>query len=255
MNGSLAAFRTELRGAAERRVRAHRRRRRAALAAALALFAVACTGITLAASGVFEASPAPAEVVEDFGAYATQLGYHPRSHRAQLVAVDGDFRLYATPNREGTYCIVTSAPWRPPGKLTGDGGVCVPPKKAAEPIAVGVTAASSASDRDDVTLVVAGRVLDPDARRIRFADATGDAIERPLGAAGFFVVGVRQPACTGESWSPVFTATDAQGDPVATARITLIYVDQRHAQSNSCGVWGFEGTPHGPYPFDEQPDG
>jgi hypothetical protein len=251
MNGSVAAFRAELRSAAKRRARIHRRRRRAALASLITLFAVACTGITLAANGVFAASPAPGEVVEDFGAYATQLGYHPRSHHAQLVAVDGEFRLYATPNREGTYCIVTSAPWRPPGRHTGDGGVCVPPKKAAEPIAVGITAASG--DPDQI-MVVAGRVLDSDARRLRFADATGDDIERPLGAGGFFVVGVHQPPCTGTSWSPIFTATDAQGNPVATARITLTYVDPHHGErGNPCG--GFEGTPHGPYPFDEQPQG
>lgn len=251
MNPSIAAVRAELLRAGVRRCRAHRRRRRVALATATLLILAISAGITLAASGLLIGSPAPAEVVEDFDSYATQLGYHPQSGRARLVAADGDFLLYATTNRQGTYCIVTSAPWRRPGKLTGDGGVCVPPKKAAEPIAVGVTGASAAGGRGEMTLVVVGRVRDQHARTIDFADAGGEPIERRLGAQGFFVVGVRH-SCTGESWSPTFEATDAKGNVVAKAKITLTYVDPRHARDNRCG--GSEVTPHGPYPFDRQPD-
>jgi hypothetical protein len=247
MNPSLAAVRAELLEAAVRRCGVHRRRRRLGLATLSLLLAAAFTGITLAATGLLLGSAAPPEVVEDFDAYTEQLGYHPQPGRARLVAKDGNFLLYATTNREGTYCIVTSAPWRPPGKLTGDGGVCVPPEKAAEPIAVGVTAASAANESGETTLVVAGRVRDQRAQTIRFTDAGGEPIERTLGAQGFFVAGVRH-ICTGESWSPIFTASDSAGNRVATAKITLAYVDPRHTLANTCGGW--EGTPHGPYPFD-----
>jgi hypothetical protein len=102
-----------------------------------------------------------------------------------------------------------------------------------------------------MTFVVVGRVRDQRARTIHFTDAGGEPIERTLGARGFFVVGV-QHTCTGESWSPTFTATDSDGDAVVTAKITLTYVDPRRALGNSCG--GSEVTPHGPYPFDRQPN-
>jgi hypothetical protein len=249
VNPTLAAVRAELLQAAERRSGAHRRRRRLALATVSTLLAVALTGITLASTGLLLGSAAPPEVVEDFDAYTEQLGYHPQAGRARLVAEDGDFLLYATTNREGTYCIVTSAPWRRPGKLTGDGGVCVPPKKAAEPIAVGVTAASAVGEEGEGTFVVAGRVREQRARTIQFTDAGGEPVETTLGAQGFFVVAVRH-TCTGESWSPTFTTLDSAGNPVATAKITLAYVDPRRPLGSSCG--GFEVTPHGPYPFDRQ---
>jgi hypothetical protein len=252
VNSSMAAVRAELRRAAVRQSRAYRRRLRALLTTASLVIAALATGLALAATGVL-GSAAPPEVVEDFDAYAEQLGYHPRSGRAQLVAADREFLLYATTNREGTYCIVTSVPWRRPGKLTGDGGVCVPPERAAEPIAVAVTAASARGDDDELTLAVVGRVRGREARTIQFADAGGERIERPLGAEGFFVVGVRH-ACTGESWSPIFKATDSGGNAIATAKITLTYVEplsRRHGLEKSCG--GFEGVPHGPYRFDAQP--
>jgi hypothetical protein len=131
--------------------------------------------------------------------------------------------------------------------LTGDGGVCVPPEKAAEPIAVGITAASAVGESGEATLVVVGRVRDQRARTIEFTDAGGEPIASTPGAQGFFIVGVRH-TCTGESWSPTFTAADSAGNPVATAKITLSYVEPRRAFDQSCG--GFEVTPHGPYPFD-----
>jgi hypothetical protein len=247
VNPAIAAVRAELRGAAVRRCRAHRRRRRAALATASLLVAAISTGIALAATGLLPGSPAPAEVREDFNSYARQLGYHPKPGRAVLVAKDGEFLLYATTNREGTYCIVTSAPWRRPGRLTGDGGVCVPPTEAAEPIAVAITAASAVGEKRAMTFVVVGRVRDRRARTIHFTNAGGEPIEKALGAQGFFVAGV-QHTCTGESWSPIFTATDADGNVVATAKITLGYVDPQRTRYETCG--GFAGIPHGPYPFD-----
>ena len=252
MNEAIAAVRMGLRNASERRARTRRRRRRAAFAAIALTIATACTGITLAASGVFSASPAPPEVVDDFGAYATRLGFHPSSHRAQLVAVDGDdYRLYATPNREGTYCIVTATPWRPPGKDTGDGGVCVPPKKAAEPIAVGTTALSVFHTDDEPVAVLAGRVRLPHAAAIEFTDKRGDSVRKALGAGGFFVAAVPYLPCDGRSWDPVFTATDEDGAALASARITVMWVDPQHSEPGRCGGW--ETTPHGPYAFDEQP--
>ena len=229
MSESIAAFRLELRDAAERRARRYRRRRRVAFVAVAVLVATVCTGITVAATGWFHGSPAPPEVVEDFQSYTPQLGFHPHSRRAQLVARDGeDFALYATTNREGTYCLVTSAPWLPPGR-NGDGGVCVRRREATEPIAAGVTRVGRAEAGTQETIVVAGRVLAPGARAIRFSTAEGKPVERPLGAGGFFVAAV-QFSCVDSGWAPLFIAANADGEELASAVIPLAWAAQSPGQ-------------------------
>jgi hypothetical protein len=243
---SIAAFRSELRAAAERRVRAHRRRRRITLVAAAGAAAAVCTGITVAATGVFSASPAPPEVVADFQSYTPQLGYHPHSGRAQLVAKDGDdYLLYATTNKEGTYCIVTSAPWKRPGSLD-DGGTCVPERDATLPIAAGVSAAGAIDVDGESTLVVTGRVQDTRARAIHFASATGEPVERPLGAGGFFIAAVRLRLCPGANWEPTFTALDAKDEEIARASIVLVDVRRDPPLSQGPPVCGMGVAPHGP---------
>jgi hypothetical protein len=244
VSDSIVAFRVQLRGAAHRRARTYRRRRHMALAALAVLAATVCTGITVAATGWFQASPAPPEVVEDFQSYTPQLGFHPQSRRAQLVARDGDFALYATTNREGTYCVVTSAPWLPPGR-NGDGGVCVKPRDATEPIAAGITRMGRAEAGTEETVVVAGRVLVPGARAIRFATADGDPVERSLGAGGFFVAAV-DFSCVANGWAPPFIASDADGEELARAVIPLAWTPTSPGQQDGPPRCLLPMGPHGP---------
>jgi hypothetical protein len=216
----------------------------------VSLAAVALTaGIALAAINVI-GSPAPQDVVDDFAAYPPQLGYQPDGGSARLVAVDGAFALYATTSRDGTSCVITSAPWRRPGKSSGDGGVCIPQSAADLPVVASITAASEVAD-NDVTFVVVGRVKSDEAREVNFATPEGDELERELGPGGFFIAGV-QHSCNGKNWAPTFIATDAQGATITRATITLSVGDRHSATAaHTCG--GFEGTPHGPYAFDPQP--
>jgi hypothetical protein len=247
VNDSIAAFRIQLRGAAERRIRTHRRRRRIGFAGFAVATATACTGITLGATGLFSAAPAPPEVVADFESYTPQLGFHPQSGQAQLVARDGeDFLLYATRNKEGTYCIVASAPWKRPGKLN-DGGTCVLKRDATAPIAAGIPAAGAIGEDARGTLVVAGRVLDQAAREIRFTSSSGEQIERPLGAGGFFIAALELEMCPDRNWEPTFTAVDAGGEEVARASILLVDVRSDPRNPNAPPVCGFGAAPHGPY--------
>ncbi len=185
----ILAYRAELRRAASRGVAARRRRR--LLVLAVIAVGVLVTGISIAATGWFTAEPAPKPVVEDFKAYTPQLGVHPEPGKAVFVAQDGEFKLYATTNREGTYCLVVDLPWRRP--QAGDGGVCVPKRDATEPL----TAAAASLG------VVVGRVT----------DHTG----RDVGSACWTWKG---------DWAPIFTALDGSGTPVRTARILLVRVDR-----------------------------
>lgn len=238
MSESIAEFRVQLRGAAERRVRTRRRHRRAGLVTLALLGATVCTGITVAATGWLHGTPAPPEVVDDFRSYTPQLGFRPQSGRAQLVARDGeDYTLYATVNREGTYCIVTSAPWKRPGTLD-DGGTCVPKRDAQEPIAAGISGAGAVGEDREGTIVVTGRVLDRTAREIRFALPSGDEVKRPIGAGGFFIAAVSTRMCPDHDWAPTFTAVNADGDEVARAAIPLVEL-----RRDACG---FSFAPHGP---------
>ncbi len=229
----ILAYRAELRRAASRGVAARRRRR--LLVLAVIAVGVLVTGISIAATGWFTAEPAPKPVVEDFKAYTPQLGVHPEPGKAVFVAQDGEFKLYATTNREGTYCLVVDLPWRRP--QAGDGGVCVPKRDATEPL----TAAAASLG------VVVGRVPDHQARTIRFATLEGESIEAPLGAEGFFIVSLDTGRDVGSAcwtwkgdWAPIFTALDGSGTPVRTARILLVRVDRA---LHACG---FPNIPHGP---------
>ena len=76
------------------------------------------TAVAATATGWLTGSPAPQSVVSDFGTYAPQLGFDPEPGRAVLVAQDGDVILYATTNKQGSYCLVTSAPWKRPSNAS-----------------------------------------------------------------------------------------------------------------------------------------
>jgi hypothetical protein len=116
----------------------------------------------------------------------------------------------------------------------------------SQPILASVTAASAADEDGLSTKVVVGRVLADGASTLRLTDPSGEIIERTLGAAGFFIVGVVDTGCPEESWSPTFTAYDTDGAVVAKSHITLVYVDPKRPD----GGCGWENTPHGPYAFD-----
>ena len=247
----ILAFRNELRDAALRRISA-RRRRRLVLVAMLVVGALV-TGFSIAGTGWLVGQPAPKPVVEDFTSYTPQLGFHPQPGKAVFVAQDGAIKLYATTNKEGTYCLIVDEPWKPP--QAGDGGVCVTKAKAELPISAGNLGLSAVSDEGMVTYVLAGRVNIEDARTIRFTDPTGSPVERAIGSSGFYVAALRinlektfpisRPegmVCPGKDWEPTFVALGSDGRRLLESKITLVHFDR-----NLC-VFGGEVTPHGPYP-------
>jgi len=225
----ISTFRLELQAAARRRISA-RRRRVAAFAAALAAGALV-SGLSIAGTGWLTGEPAPKPVVQDFKAYTPQLGFHPEPGKAVFVAEDGAVSLYATTNREGTYCIVVDDPWKP--ATAGDGGSCVSKASAAKPIAAWFVGISAASKDAEATFVVAGRVARQEARTIRFRDPNGTLIERPIGATGFFVAALRGKVpipvvtpngvtCPNNGWKPTFVALASEGEPLLESTIPLM---------------------------------
>lgn len=244
------AYRNQLRTAASRRIA--RRRRRSLTVFAVATVGVLTASLALAAttSGWLTAEPAPPEAVSGFQQYTPQLGFHPQPGKARFVAEDGPIKLYATSNREGGICYLVDEPWKPAN--AGDGGSCSSRTKADELITAGLFGISASSPAGLATVVIAGRVNDPAARTIRFADPVGAVVERPIGADGFYVAAVRAKLldfspivtpngirCPRSVWEPMFVALDPQGRTVLESKIPL-------AQSQRC-TFGGEGTPHGPY--------
>jgi len=226
---SVSAYRLELRDAAGRHIAA-RRRRSLVLVAALAV-GVLISGLAIAGTGWLMGEPAPQPVVEDFQAYTPQLGFHPEPGEAVFVAKDGPVKLYATTNREGTYCIVVDEPWKPAS--AGDGGSCVSKSTAAKPIAAYLVGVSSASENGDATFVIAGRVGRAHATTIKFRDPEGALVERPIGMNGFFVAALHGTPpipdatpdgvkCPVKSWNPTFVALRSDGQTVQKATVPLM---------------------------------
>lgn len=198
-------------------------RRRLVLAALLvvALLAVPSYGLARTVVDWVRGEPAPQAVRKEFESYAPQLGYRPDASGAILVAGEGDrVRLYSTPSDRGSYCLVLRAPGRP----TGDGGTCIRPAWAAEPLIAG-TLGATAGDEAASTHFIAGRATQPDAATVDFAAPGGEAITRRLGYDGFFVASVRVPrsACGAGDWRPTFVIRDAGGDELHRAEITLLF--------------------------------
>lgn len=166
-------------------------------------------------------APAPESVVSDFGTYAPQLGFNPEPGRAVEVAGDDDTILYATTNKQGSYCLIASAPWKRPSRLS-DGGTCIPLVQASAPLIAGLVGASSTTDGQQ-TYVIAGRTTDPDARTIRFRDPSGATVTRPIGSSGFFVATILtdEGACTNGDWRPTFSLLGADAQQRSRHTITL----------------------------------
>jgi hypothetical protein len=219
-----------------------RRRRQARLrlvlvaAAVLALLAIPSYGVARDVIAWVRGEPAPQAVVDDFASHAPQLGYRPDAGGAILVAVDDEVRLYSTKNDRGSYCLVLTAPGRP----RGDGGTCIRPQWAGEPLIAG-TIGVIAGDGGSTTFVV-GRSTATAANEIRFAGTEGEPITRPIGFDGFFVAEVSIPraACGAGDWRPTFVVLDAGGAEVARADITLLF---GHGPEGVCGF----SPPHPPH--------
>jgi hypothetical protein len=179
------------------------------------------------------AEPAPPEVVDEFGRYTPQLGFDPEPGKAVLVARDEGVRLYVTTNKQGTWCFVLST--------RADGGTCVRPAVADAPVVAAHVSDVSAGEAQRLGVLV-GRIKAAEARTVRFADPDGTPVERPLGAGGFFVAGLRRPAeesvCDHGDWAPRFTFFDARGDVVAERVITLAQARSTGGGAKVC-VLGF----------------
>lgn len=226
----IVELRAELRSAASRRVASARRRRRLVVLAVVILAGVT-TSLSIAGNGWLIGEPAPPPVVSDFKAYTPQLGFHPEPGKAVFVAQDGAIKLYATTNREGTYCLVVDEPWKPPS--AGDGGTCVPKRSATSSITASVIGISAASKDGEATFVIAGRVDSAKARTIRFEDTNGASVERPIGSGGFYVaalhgklpipvVGPHGVKCPAKGWKPTFTALGADGEKLLSSTVPLM---------------------------------
>ena len=213
------------------------RRRVVALALAVALGLLVMGTAVAKTTDWLTGTPAPKAVVSDFGTYAPQLGFNPEPGRAVRVAVDGDTILYATTNKQGSYCLIASAPWKRPSKLP-DGGTCIAPAQASAPLIAGLVGAKSGTDEQQ-TYVIAGRTTDPEARTIRFSDPSGATVTRPIGSSGFFIATIRSEtsACANGDWRPTFSVIGADGQQRSTDAITLGFA------SPSPGVCAF-APPH-----------
>ena len=158
---AVSAYRSELRAASTRRIRARRRRTVISLAVVVVGIVTGSLAIAATSAGWLTGEPAPPTVVEGFRQYTPQLGFHPQAGKAQFVAQDGPIKLYATANREGGICYLVDEPWKPAN--AGDGGTCASREWAAVPISAGWLSGSP-----DV-LVVGGRVADQRATAISFS--------------------------------------------------------------------------------------
>ena len=206
----------------------------ARLALVGAVFGVSAVivGLSIAGTGWLTGEPAPPEVVTNFRAYTPQLGFHPDPGSAVLVAEDGPVKLYATTDREGTYCLDLVAPWKPATTL--DGGTCLPRAIASPQFVAGLLGGGPVTQQG-MTVVVAGRIADPQAHSVEFTGPDGRDITSPVGSSGFFVTTLTTPApCAAGDWSSTFTALDSDGSAVAhTSSIPLIVT--RHSTSKERG--------------------
>lgn len=196
-----------------------RRGRVVAIVVALGLLLI---GTTVAATTDWlTGSPAPKSVVSDFSGYAPQLDFDPEPGRAVRVAADGDTILYATTNKQGSYCLIASTPWKRPATLP-DGGTCIAPARASAPLIAGLVGAAGTPDGEQI-YVIAGRTTDPQAHTILFGDPGGASVTRPIGSSGFFIASIHSdtPACADGDWAPTFALLGADGTQRSSAVITL----------------------------------
>lgn len=225
IDNALTAYRGELVSAAERwqKSRAHRRRRILLLTSALVAAGV-IIGTAIAASGWLVGSPAPRNVKADFGSYAPQLGFNPRPGRAVLVARDGAYKLYATPNKQGGYCILIVTPEYHPGPH-GEGGDCAGPDHRA----FWANALPAGKPGTIGKLFVLGHTAAHEAAAVRFSKPDGSVGTAEVGSSGFFIAQTDIPAsiiCKAAIqpavwWKPTFTVLDRSGRKLGTTTQTF----------------------------------
>ena len=183
---------------------------RVALVVAVVAVSGTIAALAIAGAGWLTGTPAPPQVVTDFQNYDPQLGFHPEQGGAVLVAQDGRVGLYATTDREGTYCLALADPEKPIG--TPDSGVCLPKWIASGHFIAGNLGGTR------TTLVVGGRIADPQARSVRFTGPDGSIVRASIGSSGFFVAATTTSAVCANAkgdWSSTFTALDADGNVLA----------------------------------------
>lgn len=213
IDDALTAYRGDLVRAAERwqKGRARRRRRLMLLTSALAAAGV-IVGAAIAASGWLVGSPAPRNVKADFGSYAPQLGFNPRPGRAKLVARDGAYKLYATTNEQGGYCILIVTPEYHPSPH-GEGGDCAGRDHRF------VEATAHPGPGLGGRLVLFGHTTARAAATVRFTTPDGSFGTADVGASGFFIVRTDVPSsiiCRAAIqpavwWRPALTVLDRRG--------------------------------------------
>jgi hypothetical protein len=205
-------------------------RRTVLTAGVIAATAALAAGAYAAATEWLTGSPAPPSVRADFGTYTPQLGFHPDPGNAVLVAREGEDQLYATTNREGTYCVVASTPWKRP-QTNPDGGMCVLRRMADEPIVAGLVAGSADAQ------VLAGRVSVKGAVAVRVPLPDGSIRTVPLGTSGFFLTSIGGEPCQSKKWSPQIEALARDGTAIAASTIALEKEVASHGKHVGFACW------------------
>jgi hypothetical protein len=229
IDDALTAYRGELINAAQRwqKTRARRRHRLVLATTALAVAGI-IVGTAIAASGWLVGSPAPKDVKSDFGSYAPQLGFNPEPGKAVLVAHDGPYKMYVTPDKQGGYCTLVATPQYHPGPH-GSGGDCGTRSQAAVSFLAGPVGPGVPMRNGGVRFVVAGRTRNRAVARIRFTTPDGKPATAPIGTSGFFITDItsKKQLFTGLlpnsvcRWTSTFVLLDGSGRQLAQKTLTF----------------------------------
>jgi hypothetical protein len=245
-DAALDAYKPQLEAAAFRLAREHHARRLKTLGCvAVITTALLATASTLAATGVLRAwvggKPAPAEVKRDFAGIRPELGYTTNSKEAAEVARAGQIGVYATPTREGGYCLVADDPAL---GFAGDGrGYCIKPAVERRLFVAGVIGGARDEQSGQRESVVAGRVLFDGAATIRLTDPHGHEVDGTLGADGFFVAlvatgDIRTCGLEGKAWTSTLVVADSEGQELGRAAFPFWVParDTRGERLHACGI-------------------
>ena len=229
IDDALTAYRGELITAAQRWQKARaRRRHRIVLATSALAVAGIIVGTAIAATGWLVGSPAPKSVKSDFGSYAPQLGFNPEPGKAVLVAHDGPYKMYVTPDKQGGYCTLVATPQYHPGPR-GSGGDCGTRRQAAVSFLAGPVGPGVPMRNGGVRLVVAGRTRNKAAARVRFTTPDGKTATAPIGTSGFFITDITsdKQLFTGLlpnsvcHWTSTFVLLDKNGRQITQKTLTF----------------------------------
>lgn len=229
IDDALTVYRGELINAAQRwqKARARRRHRIALVTSALAVAGI-IVGTAIAATGWLVGSPAPKSVKSDFGSYAPQLGFNPEPGKAVLVAHDGPYKMYVTPDKQGGYCTLVATPQYHPGPH-GSGGDCGTRRQAAVSFLAGPVGPGVPRRNGGVRLVVAGRTRNKAVAHIRFTTPDGKTATAPIGTSGFFITDItsKKQLFTGLlpnsvcHWTSTFVLLDGSGRQLTQKTLTF----------------------------------